>query len=76
MAVSYPRPCAAQSQDDLDRVVASIDGDPITVRDLKTFAAVNQATLPDAGDLSRRTPKAALKGVISERLLESEVEEI
>jgi parvulin-like peptidyl-prolyl isomerase len=73
VAVSYPRPCAAQSQDDLDRVVASIDGDPITVRDLKTFAAVNHATLPDAGDLNSPETKAALKGVISERLLESEV---
>ena len=67
------RPCAAQSQDDLDRVVASIDGDPITVHDLKTFAAVNMTTLTDRGDLNSPETKAVLKGVISERLLESEV---
>lgn len=64
---------AAHAQDDLDRVVASIDGDPITVHDLKTFAAINKVTLPDPGDMNSPDTKAALKGVISERLLESEV---
>jgi parvulin-like peptidyl-prolyl isomerase len=53
--------------------VASVDGDPITVHDLKTFAAVNHTTLPDAGDLNSPETKAVLKGVISERLLEDEV---
>jgi len=30
-------PRTAGAQDDLDRVVASVDGDPITVHDLKTL---------------------------------------
>jgi parvulin-like peptidyl-prolyl isomerase len=64
---------AAHAQDDLDGVVASVDGDPITVHDLKTFAAVNHTPMPDAGDLNSPETKAVLKGVISERLLESEV---
>jgi parvulin-like peptidyl-prolyl isomerase len=69
--VAVPAACA--QQDDLDRVVASVDGEPITVHDLKTFAAVNHAPLPDAGDMNSPATKAVLKGVISERLLESEV---
>jgi peptidyl-prolyl cis-trans isomerase SurA len=72
-AVLVAGPRAAHAQDDLDRVVASIDGDPITVHDLKTFAAINKVTLPDPGDMNSPDTKAALKGVISERLLESEV---
>src|ERR1700691_5636787 len=66
-------PRAARAQDDLDRVVASVDGDPITVHDLKAFAAVNHATLTHADDLNSPETKAVLKGVISERLLEDKV---
>ncbi len=72
-ASSSAAPRVAHAQDSLDRVVASVDGDPITVHDLKTFAAVNKVTLGDAGDLNSPQTKAVLKGVISERLLESEV---
>ena len=72
-AVSSAAPRAAHAQDDLDRVVASVDGDPITVHDLKTFAAVNKAALTDPDDLNSPETKAVLKGVISERLLEDEV---
>ena len=71
--LSLAAPRAARAQDDLDRVVASVDGDPITVHDLKTFAAVNKVTLNDADDMNSPETKAVLKGVISERLLESEV---
>jgi peptidyl-prolyl cis-trans isomerase SurA len=66
-------PRAARAQDSLDRVVASVDGEPITVHDLKTFAAVNKVSLNDADDMNSPETKAVLKGVISERLLESEV---
>ena len=64
---------AVHAQDDVDRVVASVDGDPITVRDLKAFAAVNKVALNDPGDPNSPQTKAVLKGVISERLLESEI---
>jgi parvulin-like peptidyl-prolyl isomerase len=72
-AACWAAPCVARAQDDVDRVVASVDGDPITVHDLKTFAAVNKVSLNDAGDINSPETKAVLKGVISERLLESEV---
>ena len=66
-------PRVARAQDSLDRVVASVDGDPITVHDLKAFAAVNKVSLNDPGDMNSPETKAVLKGVISERLLASEV---
>jgi peptidyl-prolyl cis-trans isomerase SurA len=71
-AVSLPAPRAAGAQD-VDRVVASVDGEPITIHDLKTFAAVNKVSLSDPGDMNSSETKAVLKGVISERLLQSEV---
>ncbi len=71
MLCALPR--GVHAQDDVDRVVASVDGDPITVRDLKAFAAVNKVALNDPGDLNSPETKAVLKGVISERLLESEI---
>src|ERR1700687_283526 len=64
---------AARAQNDLDRVVASVDGDPGTVHDLKAFAALNHVTLADPDDMNSAENKAVLKGVISERLLETEV---
>lgn len=67
-------PSAARAQADLDRVVASVDGDPITVHDLKAYAALNHVTLANPGDMNSPDNKAVLKGLISERLLQSEVE--
>ncbi|HTQ25057.1 MAG TPA: peptidylprolyl isomerase [Candidatus Binataceae bacterium] len=66
-------PRAARAQDDVDRVVASVDGDPITVHDLRAFAAVNKVALSDPDDVNSPETKAVLKGVISERLLANEV---
>jgi parvulin-like peptidyl-prolyl isomerase len=63
----------ANAQDDLDRVVASVDGDPITVQDLKTFAAVNHMKLTDPGDTRAPATRAVLKEVISADLLRNEV---
>lgn len=72
-AASLTAPRAAHALQDLDRVVASVDGDPITVRDLEAFAAVNHVTLSDPEDMNSPKTKAVLKGVISQYLLESEV---
>jgi parvulin-like peptidyl-prolyl isomerase len=73
VAVSLATARAARAQNDLDRVVASVDGDPVTVHDLKAFAALNHVTLADPDDMNSPENKAVLKGVISERLLETEV---
>lgn len=72
-AVSLAAPRAALALENLDRVVASVDGDPITVRDLKAFAALNHVTLAAPDDMNSPETKAVLKGVISQYLLESEV---
>jgi parvulin-like peptidyl-prolyl isomerase len=69
--LAMPRTACAQQV--VDRVIASVDGNPITVRDLVAFAAANHATLPDPNDPNAPSTKAALKGLISERMLESEV---
>jgi peptidyl-prolyl cis-trans isomerase SurA len=72
-AVSLAAPRAAHALQDLDRVVASVDGDPITVRDLEAFAALNHVKLTAPDDMNSPETKAVLKGVISQHLLESEV---
>ncbi len=66
-------PRAPRAQEVTDRVVASVDGDPITTHDLKDFAATNRVSLANPGDLSSPDTKAVLKGAIMERLLEAEV---
>jgi peptidyl-prolyl cis-trans isomerase SurA len=66
-------PPAAGAQQGLDRVVASVDGNPITTHDLEAFATANKVSLPDPNDSNAPSTKAVLKGLISERLLESEV---
>jgi peptidyl-prolyl cis-trans isomerase SurA len=66
-------PRTLRAQEVTDRVVASVDGDPITTHDLKDFAAMNRVSLADPSDLTSPETKAVLKGAITERLLEREV---
>jgi peptidyl-prolyl cis-trans isomerase SurA len=73
LALMLVMPRAVRSQEVTDRVVASVDGDPITIHDLKNFAAMNRVPLPDPTDLDAPETKAVLKGAITERLLDSEV---
>jgi peptidyl-prolyl cis-trans isomerase SurA len=57
-----------------DRVVASVDGQPITSYDIETFSA--QVGRPVKADDIANNPaaKAVLKALISQKLLESEVQ--
>jgi peptidyl-prolyl cis-trans isomerase SurA len=66
-------PRIARAQQMVDRVIASVDGNPITLADLKAFAAANRVTLPDPEDPNAPSTKAALKGLIAERMLDNEV---
>jgi peptidyl-prolyl cis-trans isomerase SurA len=71
LAILAAPPLAAQQV--VDRVIASVDGEPITMHDVRAFSAANGAPIPDpsdprASDMIRK----ALKGVIEEKLLESE----
>ncbi|MGH7815629.1 MAG: peptidylprolyl isomerase [Candidatus Binataceae bacterium] len=63
----------ARAQQVVDEVVASVDGNPITMRDVMDFAAMNGNPV-QPGDLAGSpAAKAALKSLIEERLLEQEV---
>ena len=61
------------AQQVVDRVIASVDGEPITMHDVKAFSASAGTPIPDESD--PRAPdliRKALKTVIENKLLESE----
>jgi parvulin-like peptidyl-prolyl isomerase len=57
----------------LDRVVASVDGDPITMREVKDFAAQHGQPIETNDIASSEAAKIAVKALIGEKLLEQEV---
>ena len=64
---------SASAQQVVDRVIASVDGEPITMHDVKAFSASTGTPIPDESD--PRAPdmiRKALKTLIEDKLLESE----
>ncbi len=57
----------------VDRVVASVDGDPITMREVKDFASQHGQPIETDDFASSDTAKTAVKALIGEKLLEQEV---
>jgi peptidyl-prolyl cis-trans isomerase SurA len=57
----------------VDRVVASVDGDPITMREVKDFAAQHGQPIDTDDFATSETAKTAVKALIGEKLLEQEV---
>jgi peptidyl-prolyl cis-trans isomerase SurA len=57
----------------LDRVVASVDGEPITMREVKDFAAQRGQPIQTDDFASSDAAKVAVKALIGEKLLEQEV---
>jgi peptidyl-prolyl cis-trans isomerase SurA len=57
----------------LDRVVASVDGEPITMREVKDFAAQHGRPIGTDDFASSQTAKDSVKALIGEKLLEQEV---
>jgi peptidyl-prolyl cis-trans isomerase SurA len=57
----------------VDRVVASVDGDPITMREVKDFAAQHGEPIQTDDFASSDSAKTAVKALIGEKLLEQEV---
>jgi peptidyl-prolyl cis-trans isomerase SurA len=57
----------------VDRIVASVDGDPITMREVKDFAVQRGEPIRTDDFASSDAAKAALKALIGEKLLEQEV---
>src|SRR5258708_6740795 len=57
----------------VDRVVASVDGDPITMREVKDFASQHGQPIDTDDFASSDTAKTAVKALIGEKLLDQEV---
>jgi peptidyl-prolyl cis-trans isomerase SurA len=57
----------------IDRVVASVDGDPITMREVKDFGAQHGHTIDTDDFASSDTAKEVTKALIGQKLLEQEV---
>jgi parvulin-like peptidyl-prolyl isomerase len=57
----------------LDRVVASVDGEPITMHEVKDFAAQHGRPITTDDFASSQTAKDTVKALIGEKLLEQEV---
>src|SRR5258708_20317772 len=57
----------------VDRVVASVDGDPITMREVKDFASQHGQPIETDDFASSEIAKTAVKALIGEKLLEQEV---
>src|SRR5262249_7883235 len=67
-------PAAARADQIINRVVATVDGDPITMQDLKKYAAAAGRTLPtDDSPESQEIQRQALTGLIREKLVDHEV---
>ncbi len=64
---------AVSAEQIVDRVIASVDGEPITMHDVRSFSAASGTPIPDGSD--PRAPdliRRALKQLIEAKLLESE----
>lgn len=65
-------PCAARAEE-VDKIVASVDGDPITMHEVRAFAESAGKTLPPGDPTADPTFKEGLKGLIAQKLLSEEV---
>jgi peptidyl-prolyl cis-trans isomerase SurA len=65
-------PCAVRAEE-VDKIVASVDGEPITMHDVRAFAESAGKTLPPGDPTANPTFKEGLKGLIAQKLLAQEV---
>jgi peptidyl-prolyl cis-trans isomerase SurA len=68
--IGAPRAACAE---EVDKVVASVDGDPITEHEVRAFAETAGKTLPPGDPTGDPTFKEGLKGLIAQKLLVQEV---
>jgi parvulin-like peptidyl-prolyl isomerase len=71
--VAAPDPPLEPAGPALDRVVASVDGEPITMREAKDFAAQHGRPIDTDDFASSQTAKESVKALIGQKLLEQEV---
>jgi peptidyl-prolyl cis-trans isomerase SurA len=69
-AILPPHPAYAE---EVDKVVASVDGEPITMHDVRSFAESAGRPLPPGDPTQNPTFKEGLKGLIAQKLLAQEV---
>jgi len=71
------QPRAARAQQVIDRVIATVDDQPLTMQDLQTFAKLNNVSLP-AGDspTDEQTRRKLLNDLIEQTALEHEERDI
>jgi len=65
-------PCIVCAEE-IDKIVASVDGDPITMHDVRAFAQSAGRTLPAGDPTADPDFKDGLKGLIAQKLLAEEV---
>ncbi|MGH7865685.1 MAG: foldase protein PrsA [Candidatus Binataceae bacterium] len=70
---SAQQTASAAPERSVAKIIASVDGDPITKRDVETFASL--LGRPVSSDPNDEGFKAALKSVITQKMLESEVKQ-
>jgi peptidyl-prolyl cis-trans isomerase SurA len=69
-------PLPARAQEVVDRVVASVDGEPITTQDVREYARRRGVNLPPNVDEKSAAFQQALHGTIDERLFEEELKSV
>ncbi len=68
--VAAPRLARAE---EVDKIVASVDGEPITMHDVRAFAESAGKPIPPGDPTQNETFKEGLKGMIAQKLLAAEV---
>ncbi len=66
-------PPGAVRAEEIDKIVASVDGEPITMHDVRAFAESAGRTLPPGDPTADPDFKDGLKGIIAQKLLAQEV---
>jgi len=70
-------PATARADQIVDRVVATVDGDPITMQDLRRYATAAGTTLPaDDSPGSQAIQRKVLQELIAEKLMDHEMSSI
>jgi peptidyl-prolyl cis-trans isomerase SurA len=70
-------PAPARADQIVDRIVATVDGDPITMQDLRKYATAAGTTLPtDDSPQSQEIQRQVLKHLIDEKVMDHEMSAI
>jgi peptidyl-prolyl cis-trans isomerase SurA len=74
-AAAEPSPTRVSQGEVVAHVIASVDGEPITARDVEQFSAAVGRPVKTDDIANNEDAKAALKALISQKLLQKEIEQ-